>query len=101
MLEFFGLNATDVPAVRLITLGDDMIKFKFDSSEITSETLKTFVNQFFDGKLKPHLLSEDIPDDWNKNPVKVLVGKNFHEVATDKTKIVLVAFVAPWYKFFN
>lgn len=96
VLEFFGLKSSEVPAVRLITLKDEMSKFKPESSDITSSVLTAFVKSFFDGKLKPHLLSQEIPDDWDKTPVKVLVGKNFHSVANDKTKTVLVAFVAPW-----
>ena len=96
VLSFFGLNTTNIPAVRLVILQDATKKFKLDSSDIKSEIIINFVNAFFDGKLKQDLLSEEIPDDWNKTPVKILVGKNFHEVAIDKKKTVLVAFVAPW-----
>ncbi|CAF1081329.1 unnamed protein product [Adineta steineri] len=96
VLEFFGLKIADVPAVRLITLKDEMSKFKPESSDITSGVLSSFVDAFFNGKLKPHLLTQEIPEDWDKTPVKTLVGKNFHEVATNKKKTVLVTFIAPW-----
>lgn len=42
--------------------------------------------------VQPHLLSESVPADWDSQPVKVLVGQNFHQVALDKTKDVIVEF---------
>ena len=39
-----------------------------------------------------HLMSEEVPEDWNAQPVKVLVGKNFAEVARDQSKGVFVEF---------
>ncbi len=95
LVEYFDFKESDYPTVRLIETENEINKFKPDSSDITSSVLTDFINEYFDGKLKPDFFTEDIPEDWDKNPVKILVGKNFHEVVNDKTKTVLVAFISP------
>ena len=96
ILEFFGMKKSELPAMRLIHLEDDMTKYKPPTEDLTADAMKSFVSEFIEGKVKAHLLSEDLPEDWDKNPVKVLVSTNFDEVAFDKTKDVLVEFYAPW-----
>jgi protein disulfide-isomerase A1 len=96
ILEFFGLKAEDCPTYRYIHLGEDMMKYKPDTSDVTVELVREFVQSIQDGTRQPHLNSEEIPADWDSKPVKVLVGKNFDQVARDKTKDVLVEFYAPW-----
>jgi len=54
------------------------------------------VAKFLGGELKQHLMSKEVPADWDAEVVKVLVGKNFHEVAMDEAKDVLIEFYAPW-----
>jgi len=96
IMEFFGLKKEETPAVRLITLAEDMTKFKPTKEGVDKETIKAFAQDFIDGKLKAHLMSEEIPEDWDAKPVKVLVGKNFKEVAFNQEKAVFVEFYAPW-----
>ncbi|RXG70574.1 Protein disulfide-isomerase [Armadillidium vulgare] len=96
IMEFFGMQKEEVPALRIIKLEEDMAKYKPESYDITEDNLSSFVSKFLDGKLKQHLLSQDPPEDWDKTPVKVLVASNFDEVAFDKSKDVLVEFYAPW-----
>ena len=78
------------------TLLQFLNKYKPEDNEIKASVIVKFVEDFFAKKLRPHLLSAEIPADWDAQPVKVLVGKNFDSVARDKTKGVLVEFYAPW-----
>merc|ERR1739838_252118 len=96
IMEFFGLEEAELPSMRIIKLEEDMSKFKPESTELSEENIRAFVKLYLEGGIKPHLMSEDIPEDWDKEPVKVLVGKNFQEVVMNTEKDVLVEFYAPW-----
>merc|ERR1739838_83125 len=96
ILEFFGITDSELPTFRAIKLGEDMAKFKPEDDSLATANVKSFVADFLEGKLKQHLMSEEIPEDWDATGVKVLVGKNFHEVAMNPEKNVLVEFYAPW-----
>ncbi|XP_067407121.1 protein disulfide-isomerase-like protein of the testis [Emydura macquarii macquarii] len=95
VFEYFRITEIDVPAVRILNLTSDA-KYKMPADEVTVENLRSFCHSYLGGKAKPHVSSEEIPEDWDKNPVKVLVGKNFNKVAFNKAKNVFIMFYAPW-----
>ena len=72
IMEFFGLEESELPSMRIIKLEEDMSKFKPESTELSESNIRAFVKLYLDGGLKPHLMSEDIPEDWDKEPVKVV-----------------------------
>jgi len=96
VIEFFGISETEVPTFRLTATGDDMIKYKPEDSSFSEDNIRALIKQFKAGELKPHLKSQELPEDWDAAPVKVLVSSNFAEVALDSTKDVFVEFYAPW-----
>ncbi|NWH64320.1 PDILT protein, partial [Geococcyx californianus] len=79
VFEYFRIRDIDVPAVRILNLTSDA-KYKMPADEVTVENLKEFCRSYLKGKAKLHLSSEEIPEDWDKMPVKVLVGKNFNRI---------------------
>merc|ERR1711997_679141 len=79
ILEFFGIVDSELPTFRAIRLGEEMAKFKPEDDSVTAENVEKFVSDFQEGKLKQHLMSEE-----------------FHEVAMNAEKDVLVEFYAPW-----
>ncbi|XP_010119355.1 PREDICTED: protein disulfide-isomerase-like protein of the testis, partial [Chlamydotis macqueenii] len=95
VFEYFRIRDVDVPAVRILNLTSDA-KYKMPADEVTVENLKEFCQSYLNGKAKLHLSSEEIPEDWDKTPVKVLVGKNFNRIVFNKTMTVFVMFYAPW-----
>ncbi|KAL7852858.1 hypothetical protein SRHO_G00186430 [Serrasalmus rhombeus] len=95
VMKYFGISASDTPILRLINT-DTVKKYAMKEKDINEDTVKAFCQDMLDGKLTPHLMTQEIPEDWDKNPVKVLVGKNFEQIAFDETKNVFVEFYAPW-----
>ncbi|XP_017922870.1 protein disulfide-isomerase-like protein of the testis isoform X1 [Manacus vitellinus] len=95
IFEYFRIRDIDVPAVRILNLTSDA-KYKMPADEVTVENLREFCQSYLSGKAKVHLSSEEIPEDWDKMPVKVLVGKNFNSIVFNKTRTVFVMFYAPW-----
>ncbi|XP_043832589.1 protein disulfide-isomerase A2 [Dromiciops gliroides] len=96
VLQYFGMNATDAPTLRFINVETTKKYVPNTEEEITAASITTFCQDILSGKVKPHLRSQEIPADWDQKPVKVLVGKNFEQVAFDETKNVFVKFYAPW-----
>merc|ERR1711994_303546 len=74
ILEFFGITESELPTYRAIKLGEDMAKFKPEDDAF--DNAEQFVTDFLEGKLKQHLMSQ--------------------EVALNPEKDVLVEFYAPW-----
>lgn len=96
ILEFFGMKEEELPSFRAIRLAEDMAKYKPENAAIEGDNIRAFVKEFLAGNLKQHLMSDEIPEDWDKEGVKTLVGKNFAEVALNADKDVLIEFYAPW-----
>lgn len=96
LAEFMGVTQADLPVLRII-MPADMKKFQMPGkvSELTVESLGTYIQDVLDGKVKPFLKSEKPVDNTGK-PVTVVVGENFEEIVKDTNKDVLVKYYAPW-----
>ncbi|XP_035516453.1 protein disulfide-isomerase A2 [Morone saxatilis] len=95
VLKYFGVSESDAPTTRVINMETGQ-KFTVAAGDLTAKSLAQLCQEVVDGVAKPYYRSEEIPEDWDKGPVKVLVGKNFESVALDPTKNVFVEFYAPW-----
>ncbi|QQP37456.1 Protein disulfide-isomerase, partial [Caligus rogercresseyi] len=89
ILEFFGVKEEELPTMRLIKLEEDMSKFRPDVEELTESNIKSFIKSFFDGTSSSTFSPKRSLRTGDKEEVKVLVGKNFEEVALNKDKNVL------------
>lgn len=91
-LEEFGLQSPSGKDATPVVGARDAEGKKYAMNEkFTVEALQAFVENFVEGKLEPHVKSEDLPED-NSRPVKIAVGKNFDELVTKTDKDVLIEF---------
>uniref|UniRef100_A0A3Q3LTR7 Protein disulfide-isomerase n=1 Tax=Mastacembelus armatus TaxID=205130 RepID=A0A3Q3LTR7_9TELE len=95
VLSYFGVSEKEAPTARIINMETGK-KFSITAGDLTTNSLRQLCQEVVDGTAKPYYRTEEIPEDWNKGAVKVLVGKNFESVALDPTKNVFVEFYAPW-----
>ncbi|XP_023045009.1 protein disulfide-isomerase A2 [Piliocolobus tephrosceles] len=96
VLQYFGLKAEAAPTLRFINIETTKKYAPVDGGPVTAASVTAFCHAVLNGQVKPYLLSQEVPPDWDQRPVKTLVGKNFEQVAFDETKNVFVKFYAPW-----
>ena len=96
VLQFFGVKKDQLPMAAIFEM-DSNSKYLREANQAadSKEVLET-MKKYFNGEIEKTMKTEEIPEDWDKEPVKVLVGKNFNQVALDKNKDVFVEFYAPW-----
>jgi len=96
LAEFVGMDASQTPSIRLLNPGEEMRKYAYteDIKEMTTESIKKFIDEVLSGKIRPHLKSEAIPA--NDGPLTTLVGDNWADIVMDENKDVLVKYYAPW-----
>ncbi|VDP41844.1 unnamed protein product [Soboliphyme baturini] len=85
-----------LPFGRIVSLKDDIVKYKPDFKGFSVTDTTKFAQDYLDNKLKPYLLSQKLPKDWDQGSVKVVVAENFKKVVKDPKKNVLIMFYAPW-----
>lgn len=71
-------------------------KYPFDQEKkITEKDIGSFVKEFLDGKIKPSVKSEPIPEK-QEGPTTVVVAKSYQDLVIDNDNDVLLEFYAPW-----
>lgn len=90
-LASYALKSDKLPVAAARDAADQ--KFRMDE-EFSIENFENFVESFVEGKIKPYVKTEPIPE-TNDGPVKVVVGETFKEIVNDETKDVLLEIYSP------
>ncbi|XP_044047541.1 protein disulfide-isomerase [Siniperca chuatsi] len=95
VMEYFRVREFEAPLIRLVNLTDH-VTYHLPSDTLDVETIKKFCQSYLEGKAKPKMQSEPIPEGWDKQPVKELVGMTLEKVAFNPNKTVFVLFYLPY-----
>ncbi|PIN17433.1 Protein disulfide isomerase (prolyl 4-hydroxylase beta subunit) [Handroanthus impetiginosus] len=89
--QYFGLEIEQAPL--LIIQKDNGEKYL--KANIEPDQIASWVKEYLDGLVKPHIRSEPIPE-VNNEPVKVVVRDSLQDFVFNSGKNVLLEFYAPW-----
>ncbi|XP_038141189.1 protein disulfide-isomerase-like protein of the testis, partial [Cyprinodon tularosa] len=95
LMEYFRVRHFEAPHIRLVNLTDH-VTYNLPSETLDVKVIKQFCQSYLEGKAKPKLQSEPVPEGWDKEPVKELVGINLEKVAFNPNKTVFVLFYVPY-----
>lgn len=116
LMEYFRVRGFEAPLVRLVNMTDH-VTYHLPYETLDAGTIKRFCQSYLEGKAKvdptsvwrqevspppplltscgsvqPKMQSEPIPEGWDQQPVKELVGMNLEEVAFNPDKTVFLMF---------
>ncbi|XP_070684202.1 protein disulfide-isomerase [Pempheris klunzingeri] len=95
LMEYFRVRDFEAPLIRLVNLTDH-VTYHLPSDALDEATIKNFCQSYLEGKAKPKMQSEEIPEGWDKQPVKQLVGMTLEKVAFNPNKTVFVLLYLPY-----
>lgn len=91
-----GIEKEHLPSIIFDGIfGEERLLHKPDNPSVTVENIKKFIEQFYDDGIIKLILEQDLPQDWNKENVKIVAGDNFSRVVLDASKHILVLFYQP------
>ncbi|BHF78739.1 Protein disulfide-isomerase [Sparganum proliferum] len=96
LMNLFGIRPEDCPTYRFALLTDRLVKYRPENAQFTPHAVASFAKAARKGNLKPHLLGQEPPADWDKLTVKRLVQRTFRDCVLDPRQCVFVNFYAPW-----
>ncbi|CAJ1052606.1 protein disulfide-isomerase [Xyrichtys novacula] len=97
MMEYFRVRDFEAPLIRIVNLTNH-VTYHLPSENLDVETIKTFCQSYLEGTAKPKMQSEPIPEGWEEQPVKELVGMTLEKVTFNPNKTVFVLFYLPYSK---
>ncbi|KAM7394507.1 hypothetical protein PAMP_021305 [Pampus punctatissimus] len=95
LMEYFRVRDFEAPLIRLVNLTDH-VTYHLPSDTLDVATIKEFCQSYLEGKAKPKMSSEPIPEGWDKQLVKELVGMTLEKVAFNPDRTVFVLFYLPY-----
>uniref|UniRef100_A0A667X5V3 Zgc:136472 n=1 Tax=Myripristis murdjan TaxID=586833 RepID=A0A667X5V3_9TELE len=95
LLEYFRVRVSEAPLIRLVNLTNH-VTYHLPSDTLDAETIKKFCQSYLEGKAKPKMQSEPIPEGWDEQPVKELVGMNLEKVAFNPDRTVFLMLYLPY-----